>query len=82
MYGSEIGKELRILACNARMGIINEVHSAKSGHPGGSLSCVDTLTYLYHCVMRHNPKIRNGQIAIVSFFRKDTVRQHFMLYWQ
>ncbi len=52
----KLEKELRILACNARMGIINEVHSAKSGHPGGSLSCVDTLTYLYHCVMRHNPK--------------------------
>lgn len=49
-------KELQILACNARMGIINGVHSAKSGHPGGSLSCVDTLTYLYHCVMRHDPK--------------------------
>ena len=49
-------KELQVLACKARIGIVNAVHSAKSGHPGGSLSIADTLTYLYHCVMRHDPK--------------------------
>lgn len=49
-------KELRVLACKTRVGIINAVHSAKSGHPGGSLSIADTLTYLYHCVMHHDPK--------------------------
>ena len=40
-------KELRITACKVRMGIIEGVHSAKAGHPGGSLSCADILTYLY-----------------------------------
>ncbi|WMJ23118.1 transketolase [Paludicola sp. MB14-C6] len=40
-------KELEILALKARMGIIEGVYNAKSGHPGGSLSCVDTLTYIY-----------------------------------
>ena len=40
-------KELQITACKVRMGIIEGVHSAKAGHPGGSLSCADILTYLY-----------------------------------
>lgn len=42
-----IRKQLKIRACKARMGIIEGVFNAKSGHPGGSLSCVDILTYLY-----------------------------------
>lgn len=43
-------------ACNIRIGIINEVHSAKSGHPGGSLSCTDILTYLYFKEMNIDPQ--------------------------
>ena len=39
--------ELQILACKVRMGIIEAVHAAKSGHPGGSLSAADMFTYLY-----------------------------------
>ena len=34
-------------ACKVRLGIIHGVHAAKSGHPGGSLSVADILTYLY-----------------------------------
>ena len=40
-------KELKLTACKVRMGIIEGVHAAKSGHPGGSLSIADVLTYLY-----------------------------------
>lgn len=40
-------RELEILAVKARIGIIEGVFNAKSGHPGGSLSIVDTLTYIY-----------------------------------
>ena len=40
-------KQLQITACKVRMGIIEGVYNAKSGHPGGSLSIADTLTYLY-----------------------------------
>ncbi len=40
-------KELEIAAAKVRIGIIEGVHSAKAGHPGGSLSCADLLTYLY-----------------------------------
>ena len=39
--------ELEITAAKARLLILDAVHTAKSGHPGGSLSCVDTLVKLY-----------------------------------
>jgi len=48
-------KELKVAACNIRMGVIEAVHSAKSGHPGGSLSISDTLTYLYFNKMNVDP---------------------------
>lgn len=48
-------KKLEITACKVRMGIIEGVHSAKSGHPGGSLSIADTLTYLYFAKMNVYP---------------------------
>ena len=50
-----VKKELEKTACKVRIGIIEEVHSAKSGHPGGSLSCVDILTYLYFQHMNVDP---------------------------
>ena len=48
-------KELQKIAVKVRMGIIEGVHSAKAGHPGGSLSCTDILTYLYFEKMNINP---------------------------
>ena len=48
--------ELKKHALEVRMGIIEGVHSAKSGHPGGSLSCTDILTYLYFEYMNIDPK--------------------------
>ena len=39
--------ELEKIANEVRKGIVTAVHSAKSGHPGGSLSAADILTYLY-----------------------------------
>ena len=48
-------KQLQKTACEIRLGIIEAVHSAKSGHPGGSLSIADILTYLYFCEMNVNP---------------------------
>ena len=49
-------KELQKLACKARMGVIEGTFNAKSGHPGGSLSICDTLTYLYYDKMNVDPK--------------------------
>lgn len=49
-------KELQKKACKVRMGIIEGVHAAKAGHPGGSLSSADILTYLYFEKMNIDPK--------------------------
>lgn len=48
--------ELTEIAREIRVGIIDAVHSAKSGHPGGSLSIADVLTYLYFEEMNIDPK--------------------------
>ena len=48
--------ELQKIACKVRMGIIEGVHAAKAGHPGGSLSSADILTYLYFEKMNVDPK--------------------------
>ena len=47
---------LEKVACKIRIGIIHGVHAAKSGHPGGSLSAADILTYLYFKEMNINPE--------------------------
>ena len=49
-------KELRKYALEVRRQIIIGTNSAKSGHPGGSLSCTDILTYLYFDKMNIDPK--------------------------
>ena len=53
---SAIKKQLEITATKVRMGIIEGVYNAKCGHPGGSLSVCDTLTYLYFSRMNVDPK--------------------------
>ncbi|MBP1568420.1 MAG: transketolase [Oscillospiraceae bacterium] len=52
---STIKKQLEMTAVNVRMGIIEGTFNAKSGHPGGSLSIADLLTYLYSVKMNVNP---------------------------
>lgn len=49
-------KALEITAMKARLGIIEGVFHAKSGHPGGSLSSADLFTYLYFKEMRIDPQ--------------------------
>lgn len=49
-------KELKNIAADIRIGAIEAVHAAKSGHPGGSLSIADILAYLYFSEMNVNPK--------------------------
>ena len=48
--------ELKKTANEVRKGIITGVHSAKAGHPGGSLSAADVFTYLYFEEMNINPQ--------------------------
>lgn len=46
---------LKNMAIQVRRDIVRMVHTAQSGHPGGSLGCTDFLTALYFKVMSHNP---------------------------
>ena len=48
--------ELQKIAVEVRRGIIDGVHSAKAGHPGGSLSAAEIFTYLYFEEMNIDPK--------------------------
>ena len=48
--------ELQKAANEVRKGIVTAVHSAKAGHPGGSLSAADIFTYLYFEEMNIDPK--------------------------
>ncbi|MBQ8503744.1 MAG: transketolase [Clostridia bacterium] len=49
-------KELKKIAVNVRKGVIEGTFNAKSGHPGGSLSIADIVTYLYFEKMNVDPK--------------------------
>lgn len=51
----KLKQQLEIAATKVRMGVIEGVHAAKAGHPGGSLSVADTLTYLYMHRMNVDP---------------------------
>ena len=61
--------ELKKQANEVRIGIVTAVHSAKSGHPGGSLSIADIMTYLYFEEMNidpKNPKMDNRDRLVLS----------------
>lgn len=65
----QVKTELERLALQIRMDIIEQVHSAKSGHPGGSLSIADIMAYLYHCEMKvdpSNPKLAARDRFVLS----------------
>ena len=49
------GKQLERTAYQARLLALDAVHTAASGHIGGSLSIIDTLTTLYFNVMNVDP---------------------------
>ena len=53
---SQEKKQLQILACKVRMGIIESTHAAKCGHPGGSMSATEMFTYLYNKELNVDPK--------------------------
>lgn len=62
-------KQLMKTACKVRMGIIEGVYNAKSGHPGGSLSIADVMTYLYFAKMNiypDNPKCPDRDRFVLS----------------
>ena len=61
--------ELKRTANNVRLGIIEAVYNAACGHPGGSLSIADVLTYLYFEEMKvdpNNPKDKDRDRFVLS----------------
>ena len=48
--------QLKKTAAQIRLDIVDAVHAASSGHPGGSLSIADIITYLYYEEMNVDPK--------------------------
>ena len=48
-------QSLKLIAAKARLLAVDAIHEAKSGHPGGSLSCMDALTALYFHEMKIDP---------------------------
>ena len=73
--------ELMKTANEVRKGIVTAVHSAKSGHPGGSLSAADIYTYLYFEEMNIDPKILRKQTVTVLYYQKDTQHQDIIQHW-
>ena len=49
-------RELALKAAQVRLNILEAVHAASSGHPGGSLSIAEVITYLYNKEMKTDPK--------------------------
>lgn len=60
--------ELKKIATQIRRDIVRMVHSAQSGHPGGSLGCADFFTALYFEVMKHNTLFDMNGIGEDTFF--------------
>lgn len=61
--------ELQKAATKVRMSVIEGTYNAKSGHPGGSLSVADIITYLYMCEIKcdpKNPKAENRDRFVLS----------------
>ncbi len=62
--------ELKKIANNVRKGIVTSVHSAKAGHPGGSLSAADIYSHI--CIFEEmnidpkNPKMENRDRFVLS----------------
>ena len=62
-------KALKTIACKVRMGIVESTNAAKCGHPGGSLSSTEVLTYLYSKELNvdpANPKMAERDRFVLS----------------
>ncbi len=62
-------QQLQDVARRVRLGVIEGTHAAKSGHPGGSLSVADVMTYLFFEEMNidpANPTMENRDRFVLS----------------
>ena len=61
-------EELNKICSQVRRDIVRMVHGCQSGHPGGSLGCVEFFVALYFELMKHDPKFRmNGENEDIFF---------------
>lgn len=60
--------KLKETAAQIRRDIVRMVHSAQSGHPGGSLGCTEFFTALYFKIMKHDPSFNMDGINEDVFF--------------
>ena len=73
-------EELVSISKEVKKDIVEMIYEAKSGHPGGSLSCSDIITYLYNEKMNvkvENPKDPNRDRFVLS---KGHAAPEFILY--
>ena len=61
-------KDLNSICSQVRRDILRMVHANNSGHPGGSLGCVEFFTALYFCVMNHSKDFNMDGINEDLFF--------------
>ncbi|MCD7780648.1 MAG: transketolase [Candidatus Gastranaerophilales bacterium] len=65
-------EEIELVSKKLRRNVLLMIHNAKSGHPGGSLSCIDILNVLFTKCMKHypecekNPDYKNRDRFILS----------------
>ena len=73
--------ELKKHAAAVRLGILDGTHAAASGHPGGSLSIADVITYLYFEEMNVTPRTHMLPTATDWCSQRVTPRPLFMRCW-
>lgn len=61
-------EELKRIASQVRRDIVRMVHGANSGHPGGSLGCVEYMVALYFDLMKHDPNFNMNATGEDVFF--------------
>lgn len=71
-------EQLKEIATQVRRDILRMVHAVNSGHPGGSLGCVEFLVALYFDVMKRNPDFDiNGQNEDLFFLSNGHISPLF-----
>ena len=75
-------QELAKIAAEIRLDILEQVHAAKSGHPGGSLSIAEILAYLYYAEMRVDPANPKRMGVTVWCSPKVTPHRLFTPFWR
>lgn len=74
--------QLAKIANQVRKDIVTGVYNAKSGHPGGSLSAADMLTFLYFEEMNVSPERQKILTETDLYYQKVMLHLHFIVYWQ